>query len=141
MEEIRRAENMDARLHALGATRDFLKSDAVEYDPHGILRDLAIGWYDSVTEEVAEAAHKMRVAEFLAEQGPEDVGPQSAIMREYGAHLHVRSDAINDAFATLIDRRELSETERLAIIAALKEVSRRVNEECDKFREEQGLRG
>ena len=62
-------------------------------------------------------------------------------MREYGAHLHVRSDAINDASATLIDGRELSETERLAIIAALKEVSRRVNEEYDKFREEQGLRG
>ena len=33
MEVIRRAENMDARLHALGATRDFLKSEAVEHDP------------------------------------------------------------------------------------------------------------
>jgi hypothetical protein len=66
MEVIRRAENMDARLHALEATRDFFKTEAVEHDPHGILRDLAIGWYDSVTEEAAEAAHKMRVAEFLA---------------------------------------------------------------------------
>jgi metal-responsive CopG/Arc/MetJ family transcriptional regulator len=83
----------------------------------------------------------MRVAEFLAERGPEDAGPESAIMREYGAHLIVRSDAINDAFATLIDEREPSETERLATIATLKDASKRVNEEYEKFRKEQGLRG
>ncbi len=62
-------------------------------------------------------------------------------MREYGAHLHVRSDAINDAFAALIDDREPSETERLAIIAALEDASKQVDEEYDKFRNEQGLRG
>ena len=61
-------------------------------------------------------------------------------MREYGAHLLTRSDALADAFATLIDERELSEMERLAAISALKEASRRVNEDYEKFREEQGLR-
>jgi hypothetical protein len=132
-------ENLDARLHALEATRAFLKSEAVEHDPHSYLRELAIGWYDSVTEDAATAAHKRRLAEFLAERGPEDAGPERAIMREYGAHLFVRSDAMNDAFATLIDEREPSETDRLAIIAALKEASRRVSEEYDKFREEQGI--
>jgi len=81
----------------------------------------------------------MRVAEFLAERGPEDAGPENPIMREYGAHLHVRSDALTDALATLIDEREPSETERLAIISAIKEASRRVHEEYEKFRAEQGL--
>ena len=61
-------------------------------------------------------------------------------MREYGAHLHVRSDAINDAFATLIDGREPSDKERLVTISALKEASGRVNEEYEKFHKEQGLR-
>jgi len=121
--------------------RAFLKSEVVEHDPHGILRELAIGWYDTVTEDAAEAAHKMRVAEFLAERGPEDAGPKSDIMREYGAHLFVRSDAINDAFAVLIDEREPSETERLVAISALKDASKRVNEEYDKFRREHGLLG
>lgn len=139
MEVRRRNEDLDARLHALEATRGFLKSDTVERDPHGYLRELAIGWHDSVTEEAAEASHKLQVAEFLAARGPDDAGPESAIMREYGAHLHVRSDALVDAFATLIDERELSETERLAMIAALKDASRRVNEEYGKFRREQGL--
>ena len=82
----------------------------------------------------------LRVAEFLAARGPNDAGPENAVMREYGAHLHVRSDALTDAFATLIDERKLSETERLVTIAAIKEASGRVNEEYDKFREEQGLR-
>jgi hypothetical protein len=50
-------ENLDARLHALEATRAFLKSEAVEHDPHSYLRELAIGWYDSVTEVAASAAH------------------------------------------------------------------------------------
>ena len=62
-------------------------------------------------------------------------------MREYGAHLHVRSDALTDAFATLIDERELSERERLVTTAAIKEATRRTNEEYEKFREEQGLCG
>jgi hypothetical protein len=79
------------------------------------------------------------VAEFLAARGPEDSGPESSVMREYGAHLYVRSDALNDAFATLIDGREPSETERLVTISALKEASARVNREYDKFRDEQGL--
>jgi hypothetical protein len=83
----------------------------------------------------------MQLAEFLAKRGAKDAGPESAIMREYGAHLHVRSDAINDAFAALIDEREPSGPERLAIIAALKDASKQVNEEYDKVREEQGLRG
>jgi len=52
-----------------------------------------------------------------------------------------RSDALTDAFATLIDERELSERERLVTIAAIKEASRRTGEEYEKFREEQGLRG
>ena len=62
----RRAETLDGWLHALEATRDFLKSEPVEEDPHGILHELAINWYDHVTEKAAEAAHKLRVAEFLA---------------------------------------------------------------------------
>jgi hypothetical protein len=78
--------------------------------------------------------------EFLAKRGPEDVGPEGAIMREYGAYLHIRSDAINDVFAALIDEREPSETERLAIIAALEDASKQVDEEYHKFRNEQGLR-
>ncbi len=61
-------------------------------------------------------------------------------MREYGAHLHVRSDALADAFATLVDGRELSETERLVTIAALKDASKQVNGDYDEFRREQGLR-
>ena len=105
------------------------------------MRDLAIGWYDSVTEQAAEAAHQKRVAQFLAAQGPDDSGPQGAVLREYGAHLHVRSDALADAFANLIDERELSETERLITIAAVKEASGRVNGDYEKFRREQGLRG
>ena len=140
MELRRRAENLDAHLHALEAMRGFLKSKAVDEDPHGALRDLALGWLDTVTEAAADATHKMRVAEFLAARGPEDAGPKDSIMREYGAHLHVRSDALADAFATFIDERELSETERLVTIFALKETSSRVNEEYEKFREEQGLR-
>jgi hypothetical protein len=135
----RRAENMDGWLHALEAVRDFMHSKAVEEGPYSILRELAIGWYDTVTEKAADAAHKMRVAEFLAERGPEDAGPENAVMREYGAHLHVRSDALSDAFSTLIDERELSERERLATIAAIKEASRRVHDEYEKFCEEQGL--
>jgi hypothetical protein len=135
----RRAENMDGWLHALEAVRDFMQSKAVDEDHDGILRELAIGWYDTVTEKAAEAAHKLRVAEFLAERGPDDAGPDSPTMREYGANLHVRSDALSDAFSTLIDERELSERERLATIAAIKEASGRVNEEYEKFREEQGL--
>ena len=102
---------------------------------------LAFGWHDSVTDDAASAVHKMRVAEFLAARGSEEVGPESPIMREYRAHLFVRSDARNDAFTVLIDERKPSETERLAIIAALKEASKRVNDEYDKFRREQGLCG
>jgi hypothetical protein len=89
----RRGEDLDARLHALEATPDFLGSEAVEHDPHTLLRELAIGWLD----------------------------------------------AINDAFSVLIDRREPSETKRLVTISALKVNSRRVNEEYEKFRREQGL--
>ena len=59
MEEIRRGENLDSRLHGLEAMRDFLKSEAVEHDPHGILRELALGWYDAVTEDAASAVHKL----------------------------------------------------------------------------------
>jgi hypothetical protein len=132
-----RMEDMDGWLYALGAMRDFMSSKAVDEDPDGFLRELAIGWFDTVTERAADAAHKLRVAAFLAERGPNDAGPKSGIMREYGAHLHVRSDALTDAFATLIDERELSETERLVTIAALKEASGRVNEEYEKFRKEQ----
>ena len=141
MEVIRRAENLNARLHALEATRVFLGSEAVEHDLHGILRDLALGWYDTVKSQSAAAAHKMRVAEFLAKRGPKDAGPESALMREYGAHLLVLSDAINDAFVALIDEREPSETERRDIIAALKDASKRVNEKYGKYCDEQGIRG
>ena len=116
-----------------------MKSKAVENDDVGILRELAIAWHDTVTEQAADAAHKLRVAEFLAGQGPDNRGPKDAIMREYGAHLHVRSDAINDALTTLTDKREPSETERLLIISALTDASERVNEDYAKFREEQGL--
>jgi len=137
----RRAEDMDGWLHALEAMREFMNSKAVGEDPYSILRELVIGWYDTVTGKAADAAHKLRVAEFLAERGPDDAGPANPIMREYGAHLHVRSDALCVAFATLIDERELSERERLATIAAIKEASRRVNGEYEKFRQEQGLRG
>ena len=136
----RRAEDADDWLHALEATRAFLKGDDVQGDPHGALRDRAIGWYDEVTEKAAEAAHKLRVAELLAARGPEDARPKGAVISEYGAHLHVRSDALNDAFATLIDERELTETERLVTISALKEASKQVNGEYEKFRREQGLR-
>src|SRR5215210_5425901 len=133
----RRAEDMDGWLHALESMRGFMKSKAVDEDHDGILRELAIGWYDTVTEKAADAAHKLRVAEFLAERGPDDAGPDSPTMREYGAHLLTRSDALANAFATLIDERALTETERLAAIAAIKEASRRVSEEYEKFREEQ----
>jgi hypothetical protein len=126
---------MDAWMHALEAMRAFMKSEPVGEDPHGILHELAIGWYDSVTESAAEAAHKLRVAEFLAERGPE-----GAVMREHGAHLYVRSDAINDAFSTLIDERELTEQERLVTIAAVWDAARQVNGDYEKFRREQGLR-
>jgi hypothetical protein len=136
----RRAEDMDAQLHALEAVRAFMKSEDVDKDPHGALRDVALGWLDAVTERAAEAAHKQRVAEILAEQGPDSQAPENPVMREYGAHLHVRSDALNDAFATLVDGREPSETDRLVTISALKEASGRVNEEYEKFREEQELR-
>ena len=141
MEVRRRGEDLDARLVALDATRDFLNSEAVERDTHGVLRELALGWLESVTEAAATAAHKQRVAKFLAERGPDDAGPKSTIMRELGAHLYVRSDAIQDALSTLIDAREPSETERLMTIAALKEASRRAHEEFEKFCREQGLRG
>jgi hypothetical protein len=136
----RRAEDMDSWLHALEATRAFMKSEAVEEDPHGALRDAALGWLDAVTERAAEAAHKLRVAEVLAEQGPDSQAPENPVMREYGAHLHVRSDALADAFAALVDGREPSETDRLVAISALKEASGRVNAEYEKFRNEQGLR-
>ena len=135
----RRAEDMDGWLHALESMRDFMHSKAVDEDHDGILRELAIGWYDAVTEKAAKAAHKLRVAEFLAERGPNDAGPENAIMREYGAHLLTRSDALANAFSTLIDERELSETERLATIAAIKEASGRTSEEYEKFCQEQGL--
>ena len=141
MELRHRADDAGGWLHALEAMRGFVNSKAVDEDPHGVLRDLALGWYASVTEAAADAAHKMRVAEFLAAQGPDNQGPKGSVMREYGAHLLTRSDALADAFATLIDERELSEMERLAAISALKEASRRVNEDYEKFREEQGLRG
>jgi hypothetical protein len=104
MELRRRGEDLDARLHALEATRTFLKSDVVE-------------------------------------RGPDVAGPDSATMREYGAHLLVRSDALINAFTALIDGREPSGTERLQIIAACKEASKRAHEEYEKFREEQGLNG
>ncbi len=63
-----RAESMDAWLHALEAMRGFLKSKDVAEDPHGALGDLAIGWYDTVTEEAAdeqtaEVARKNRADE------------------------------------------------------------------------------
>ena len=135
-----RAEDMDDWMFALAGVRDFLKSEAVEQDPGSMLRTLALGWLDSVTEQAAEAAHKLRVAEFLAARGPDDPGPENSVMREYGAHLHVRSDAMSNVFSTLIDERELSETERLLTIAAIKDASKQVNEEYDKFRRDQGLR-
>jgi hypothetical protein len=136
----RRAESMDGWLHALEAMRAFRDSEPVQDDPHGALSELAIGWYDEVTAKAAEAAHKLRVAEFLVAQGSDNAGPESSVMREYGAHLYVRSDALNDAFATLIDGREFSEQERLVAIAAVKEASRRVNGQYEEFRREQGMR-
>lgn len=136
-----RAESMDGWLHALEAMQDFVRSEEVAEDPHGTLRDLALGWYDAVTEKAAEAAHKLRVVELLAARSQHDKGPKDAIMREYGAHLHVRSDALTGAFATLIGEREPSETDRLVTIAAVKEASRRANAEYAKFRDEQRLRG
>ena len=135
-----RAEAMDGYLHALEATRGFRRSSIVENDDIGVLSELAIGWYDEVTEKAAEAAHKLRVAEFLAARGAEDSVPEPAVMRELEAHLHVRSDALTDAFTTLIDERELSETERLATIAAIKDASKQVNAELGQFRRERGLR-
>jgi hypothetical protein len=140
MQVRRRAEDMDSWTHALEAMRGFVKSEAVEEDPHGALRDSALRWLDTVTESAAEAAHKLRVARLLAERGLEDTKPENTIMRENGAHLHVRSDALSDTFAALIDGRESSETDRLVTISALKEASGRVNEEYEKFRKEQGLR-
>ena len=141
MEVRRLGEDLDARLVALDATRDFLNSESVEHDATGVLRGLVLGWLDSVTEAAADAVHKQRVAKFLAERGPGDAGPDNAIVRENVAHLYVRSDAIQDALTTLIDEREPSETERLLTIAALKEASRRAHEEHEKFCREQGLRG
>ena len=68
MELRHRAESMDGWLHALEAMRGFLKSKDVDGDPHGALGDLAIGWYDTVTEEAAdeqtaEVARKNRADE------------------------------------------------------------------------------
>jgi len=104
-----------------------------------MLREFALVWCDEVTERAAEASHKARVAEFLAARSQHDKGPQNSVMREYGAHLLARSDAINDAVTALVDGRELSQSERLAAIAALKEAYGWTHEEYDKFRREQGL--
>ena len=104
-----------------------------------MLREFALVWCDEVTEKAAEASHKARVAEYLAARGPHDKGPEGAVMREYGAHLVVRSDAINDAVTALVDGRELSQKERLATIAALKEAYGRTYEEYEEFRREHGL--
>ena len=89
-----------------------------------------------VTQEAAAAAHKLRVAEFLARRGPVDAGPDSAAMREHGAHLLARFDVLGDASTILTDEREPSETEHLQIIAALKVASKRAHEEYAKFCEE-----
>lgn len=91
-------------------------------------------------QDPATAAHRTRVAEFLAARGPEDAGPEDPIAREYAAQLHVRSDALSDAFATLADERELTETERLVTIAAIKAASGWVEGECETFRKEEGPR-
>jgi len=141
MEVFRRDEDLDGKLHALEAVRAFLHSDTVERDPHDYLKGLALDLLETVTEAAATAAHRLRVAEVLADSGPEAVWPESSVMREYGAHLHARSDAISDAFAVVVDERQPSETERLAIVAVLKEAGRKINDEYDKFRAEQGLRG
>jgi hypothetical protein len=141
MELRRRAEDMDAWLHSVEAMRGFVESQAVREDPHGTIRELAYGWFDNVTEAAADAAHKLRVAELLAEQRADNRGPKSAIMRECGAHLHVRSDALTDAYAVVLGEREPSETERLLMISAIKHAARQVGEEYAKFRQEQGLGG
>ena len=89
--------------------------------------------------ESREASYKARVAEFLAAWGPDDAGPEGSVMREYGAHLLVRSDSINDAVTALVDGREPSQRERLATIAAMKEAYGWTHDEYEKFRREQGL--
>src|SRR5215213_7841107 len=61
----RRVEDLDGPLGALEATQSFLKSETVEGDPHGVLREFALVWCDEVTEKAAEASHKARVAEYL----------------------------------------------------------------------------
>ena len=139
MELRRRAEDRDGLLNALEATQSFLKSEAVEGEPHGVLREFALVWCDEVTEKAAEASHKAHVAEFLAARDPHDKEPESSVMREYGAHLLVRSDSINNAVTALVDGRELSQKERLATIAALKEAYGWTHDEYEKFRREQGL--
>ena len=55
--------------------------------PFDVLHELALGWYEELTEKAAKAAHKLRVAEFLASKRPKYPGPENSVMREYGAHL------------------------------------------------------
>jgi hypothetical protein len=135
-----RTESMDGYLHAIEATQASIKSKDVEEDPFDVLHELALGWYEELTEKAAKSTHKLRVADFLAAKGPNDPGPKNSVMREYGAHLYVHTDAISNAFSTLVGGREFSEKERLVTIAAIKDALGQANEEFEDFRREQGLR-
>jgi hypothetical protein len=82
-----RTESMDGNPHAIEAMQASIKSSDVEEDPFDVLHELALGWYEELTEKAAKAAHKLRVAEFLASKGPKYPGPENSVMREDGAHL------------------------------------------------------
>ena len=134
------AQQLDGMIYALETVGGFLRSDAVDGDPSGYLAERARGWRDGVAEDAARTAHRLRVAEFLANQGPENKGPKNPLMREYGAHLLIRSDALTNAYVALLDERAPnSGTERLVILDALRQAREEAGDQYAAFGEEQGM--
>jgi hypothetical protein len=128
-----------AWLSALEATRGFVEGETNKRGTSGEFAELAYTFRDAVTERAAEAAINARVAEVLANQGPDDQGPEEEMMRRHGAHLLVRSDAMTNSLAILDGEREPDEPERLVAYASVRYAVGLVGKEDERFRKQQGL--
>jgi hypothetical protein len=129
-----RGHEADAWLVALEAPRGFLASEVVQTDELGLFRELVYDFNVTLTERAAEAAVKDRAAEILANQGPENRGPEDPILREVGAYLLTRADAMTVALAILGRGDEPKEEERLVAYATVKYANKFITKEWENFR-------
>ena len=82
----------------------YLETEEVKDDPFGVLHEGVYEFRDHVVEEAGRTAHKLKVAEMIADASPPEEGePADPSERRYRVHLIARADGFAMARALLVN--------------------------------------